>query len=100
MIDYTRKTVLEIFHLTEPLSTSIAGALVAVGVQIILLLRRLYRHHRNDQIRDVFVRDMGLTHLPRIYSILEKVARANNIEPGDRPAIRWIDKEEMDGRNQ
>jgi hypothetical protein len=60
-------------------------------VQLVLFLRWLYRHIRNEELTRAFVRDMATSHLPQIYALLEKLCDEQGIPRRQRPSIRWID---------
>jgi hypothetical protein len=64
---------------------------LTVGAQFILFLRWFYRRIRNDELLRAFVQDMATNHLPHIYHALRAICKAQGIEPGEPPPIRWID---------
>lgn len=67
-------------------------AAIASAVQLLLFLRWLYRHIRNEEITHAFVKDMATNHLPHIYDLLEKICDQQGIDrQKPPPPIRWID---------
>ncbi len=60
-------------------------------VQIVLFLRWLYRHIRNEELTRAFVHDMATNHLPHIYELLEMLCDEQGIKRNPLPPIRWID---------
>jgi hypothetical protein len=96
MSDESRGVFFHLFSLLEPVSSTLAGALATLGIQFVVVMNRVYRRHRDNQLRDVFISDMAHTHLPRIYDVLEKIADKQGIDPGPRPSIRFFDHKEMD----
>jgi hypothetical protein len=64
----------------------------ASTVQLVLVLRWLYRRIRNEEIMRSFVKDMATHHLPHIYDLLEKICDQQGIGPRKAPPyIRWVD---------
>jgi hypothetical protein len=67
-------------------------AFFASAVQLVLFLRWLYRHIRNEELTRAFVKDMATLHLPHIYDLLEKICDQQGIGPLKAPPhIRWVD---------
>lgn len=66
-------------------------------VQLVLFLRWLYRHIRNEELTRVFVHDMATNHLPHIYELLAKLCDEQGIARNPLPPIRWID---LNNRNR
>ena len=66
-------------------------ALVPVGVQFVLFLRWLHRRMRDDEIVRAFVRDIAVTHLPHIYSVLQEIAAQQGIELRKTPLVHFVD---------
>jgi sensor c-di-GMP phosphodiesterase-like protein len=68
---------------------------LAIGIsalaQLVLFLRWLYRHIRNEDVNRAFVEDMATNHLPHIYDLLVKLADRQGIAHEAPPPIRWID---------
>ena len=66
------------------------AALVSILVQFSLFLRWVYRRIRNDQLMEIFIKDIALNHLPHIYHALRKICAHAGIEEEDAPPIQWI----------
>ena len=60
-------------------------------VQLVLFIRWLYRHIRNEELTRAFVHDMAANHLPHIYELLEMLCDEQGIKRNPLPPIRWID---------
>jgi len=69
----------------------ILTAIFSVGVQFVLFLRWLHRRMRDDEIVRAFVRDMALTHLPHIYSVLQEVAAKQGSTVRETPVVHFVD---------
>ena len=65
---------------------------LASAVQLVLFLRWLYRHIRNEEITRSFVEDMATNHLPHIYELLERICEKQGIDRHKpTPPIRWME---------
>jgi len=73
------------------------SGIAAFAVQCILFFRWLVMRLMDDKIHRVFVRDMAVNHLPHVYSALRKIAKAQNLELDDPPAMQWVD---LDGKDR
>ncbi len=70
------------------------GLLTALGpilLQLLVLLRWLHRHMRDNEITRAFVRDVALNHLPHIYSALRQIAAQQGIELEEPPLVQFLD---------
>ncbi len=66
-------------------------ALAPVLLQLLIFLRWLHRHVRDNEITRAFVRDVALNHLPHIYSALRQIAAQQGIELEEPPLLRFLD---------
>ncbi len=66
-------------------------ALAPVLLQLLIFLRWLHRHVRDNEITRAFVRDVALNHLPHIYSALRQIAAQQGIELEEPPLLQFLD---------
>jgi len=64
---------------------------LAALAQLVLFVRWLYRHVRNEEVNRAFIHDMATNHLPHIYDLLVKIADRQGISHRTPPPIRWVD---------
>jgi hypothetical protein len=64
---------------------------LALLVQLLFVLKWMYRRTRDGQVERKFVRDMATNHLPHIYDAQLKICAKLGIELGIPPPIRWMD---------
>lgn len=65
--------------------------IVIVCVQFLMFVKWMYRRMRNEEIAQVFVRDMATNHLPHIQGCLNKIAKKVGVELPDDPPIQFVD---------
>jgi hypothetical protein len=73
------------------ISSAIFLAVVSIGAQFVVFLRWIHRRMRDDEINRVFLRDLALRHLPRIYRALYTMAERQGIELEELPIVNYVD---------
>jgi hypothetical protein len=73
------------------ISSAILLAVVSIGAQFVVFLRWIHRRMRDDEINRVFLRDLALRHLPRIYRALYTIAERQGIELEELPIVNYVD---------
>jgi hypothetical protein len=73
------------------ISSAILLAVVSIGAQFVVFLRWIHRRMRDDEINRVFLRDLALRHLPRIYRALYTIAERQGIALEELPIVNYVD---------